>query len=141
VHYALPFSGGFYPDVGPDFKILDYLNIMDYRDVEVKEWDVERTVTRSIDKIYDIVKAGAIPLMFGGDHSIPYPVMKAISDNREGKTASSCSTAIMTIALAAGRMQVMPLADFLKILIRTQKTGASSVSREAPTTPSNAGTL
>ena len=85
VHYSLNFSAGFFPEVGPDFKVLDYLKIMDYRDVEVKEWDVEQTVTRAIDKISDIVKAGAIPMVFGGDHAIPYPVMKAISDNREGK--------------------------------------------------------
>jgi arginase family enzyme len=84
-HYSLSFSGGFFPEVGSDFKVLDYLNIMDYRDVEVKEWDVERTFVRAYDTMSDIVKVGAIPLVIGGDHSIPYPVMKAITDHHGGK--------------------------------------------------------
>jgi len=84
--YALHMTGGFYPEVSPDFRLTDHLKIMDYRNVEVKEWDPEETARRAILKVGDIVKAGAIPLVFGGDHSIPYPVVKAISDNTEGKT-------------------------------------------------------
>lgn len=85
VHYALSISGGYYPEVAPDFRLADYLHIMDYRDVEVKMWDVEETTRRAVERIGHIVQAGAVPLVFGGDHSIPYPVVKAISDNSEGK--------------------------------------------------------
>jgi arginase family enzyme len=84
-HYSLSFSGGFFPDLGTDFMITNYLNLMDYRDVEVKEWDVERTFINAHAKISDILQAGAIPMVFGGDHSIPFPVMKAISDHYGGK--------------------------------------------------------
>jgi arginase family enzyme len=84
--YALHGSGGFYPEVGPDFRLLDHLTIMDYGNVKIDSPDSEEMARRSIEKIGDIVKAGAVPLVFGGDHSIPFPVVKAISDNSEGKT-------------------------------------------------------
>jgi arginase family enzyme len=85
VHYALGISGGYYPEVALDFRLSDHLHIMDYRDVEVKVWDVEETTRRAVERIGHIVQAGAVPLVIGGDHSIPYPVVKAISDNSPGK--------------------------------------------------------
>lgn len=85
VHYSLAVSGGFYPEVAADFRISDHLKLADYRNVEADKWDVEDFSRRAIEKVSDIVKGGAIPLVFGGDHSIPYPVVRAISDNSEGK--------------------------------------------------------
>lgn len=85
IHYSLAISGGFYPEEGEDFRLADHLTIMDYRDVEVKMWDVEETSRRAVGKVGDIVNAGAIPLVFGGDHSTPYPIVKGISDNSNGK--------------------------------------------------------
>jgi len=84
--YALHGSGGFYPEVGPDFRLMDHITVMDYGNVKVDSQDSELMARRAIEKVSDIVKAGAIPLVFGGDHSIPFPVVKAISDNSEGKT-------------------------------------------------------
>jgi arginase family enzyme len=85
VHSALAISGGYYPEVALDFQLANHLKIMDYRDVEVKMWDVEETTRRAVERIGHIVQAGATPLVIGGDHSIPYPVVKAISDNSPGK--------------------------------------------------------
>ena len=85
VHYSLCVSGGFYPEVAGDFRLSDHLKLADYRNVEADRWDVEDFCERAIDKVADIVKGGAVPLVFGGDHSIPYPVVRAISDNSEGK--------------------------------------------------------
>jgi arginase family enzyme len=85
VHYSLAISGGFFPEEGETFRLVDHLTIMDYRDVEVKLWDVEETSRRAIEKVGDIVKAGAVPLVFGGDHATPYPIVKAISDHSDGK--------------------------------------------------------
>ncbi|MEE9229074.1 MAG: arginase family protein, partial [Acidobacteriota bacterium] len=83
--YSLQLSGGYCPEIAPDFKLSDHLRILDYRDVEFKEWDVEDMSRRAIDRISDIVGAGAIPLVLGGDHAITYPVVKAISDVTKGK--------------------------------------------------------
>jgi arginase family enzyme len=85
VHYSIHVGGGFYPEVAPDFRLVDHLTMVDYRDVEIKQWDVEETAQRAIDKVADIVRTGAIPLVFGGCHEIPYPVVRAISDNTPGK--------------------------------------------------------
>jgi agmatinase len=84
VQYSIHGTGGCYPEVRPDFRLVDYIQIVDYRNVETKEWDVEETAKKTVEKVSDIVKAGAIPLVFGGDHSIPYPVLKGISDNTDG---------------------------------------------------------
>lgn len=85
IHYSLAISGGFYPEEVEDFRLLDYLRIVDYGDVEEKVWDAEETCRRGIEKVSEIVEAGAIPLVFGGDHSTPYPIVKGISDSSEGK--------------------------------------------------------
>jgi len=84
--YNIIGSGGFYPEVGPDFRLLDHIEIMDYGNVPTDTWDAEEMSERAIEKTADIVRAGAVPLVFGGDHAIPYPVLKAISDNTKGKT-------------------------------------------------------
>jgi agmatinase len=86
VHHTIKSSGWRWPEFGEGFALPDYLDVVDYRDVEVKEYDVEETAHRAIEKVADIVKAGAIPLVIGGDHSIPYMTMRAISDNTSGKT-------------------------------------------------------
>jgi len=39
---------------------------------------------RVMQRVSDIVEAGAIPMVFGGDHSIPYPIVRAISDHKQG---------------------------------------------------------
>jgi agmatinase len=83
--YSVNVSGGFYPEVGPDFRLVDHLTMYDYRDVDADKWEVEVFCDRAIEKVSDIVKAGAVPIVFGGDHSIPYPVVRGISDNSKGK--------------------------------------------------------
>ncbi|MBW2367902.1 MAG: arginase family protein [Deltaproteobacteria bacterium] len=84
--YTLPGTGGFFPEIAPDFKLIDHIEIMDYGNVTLDTLDAEEAGRLAISKVSDIVKAGAVPLVFGGDHMIPYPVVRAISDNTEGKT-------------------------------------------------------
>ena len=86
VHFSVRLNGGYCPEVGEDFRLVDHLNMMDYGDVDVdRKWDADTMARHAVDKVADIVKAGAVPLVFGGCHEIPYPVMKAISDNTDGK--------------------------------------------------------
>lgn len=78
-------SGIFCPEVSDTFRVMDHIEIMDYGNVDLKDvWDPEVMVNLSYKKVSDIVKSGAVPLVFGGDHAIPYPVVKGISDNTEG---------------------------------------------------------
>lgn len=77
----------FYPEVYDDFnfKLGALLKVADYGNVEIKEWDAVESMNRAYLKICDIVKGGAVPLVMGGDHSIPYPIVKGINDNTSGK--------------------------------------------------------
>jgi len=90
IHYSIHVSGGFFPEVSPDFRLVDHLVIKDYRNIECDPADVEETAKRAYQKVSDIVKAGAIPLVIGGDHSIPYPIVKAINDHSKGKIGIIC---------------------------------------------------
>jgi arginase family enzyme len=84
-HYSIYCSGSYWPEVGSGFRLLSDLKAMDYGDVEIKEGDVEETARRAIDKVSDVVKVGAVPLLCGGDHAIAYMGVRAISDNTRGK--------------------------------------------------------
>jgi len=84
--YNIGGSGLFCPEVSQDFQVMNHINIMDYANVKCESPDSRKMVKKAIKKVGDIVLAGAVPLVFGGDHTIPYPVLRAISDNTEGKT-------------------------------------------------------
>jgi len=83
--YNINGSGLFYPDIGPDFRAMEHIEVMDFANVRLLDiWDAEEMARRAIDKVGKIAQAGAVPLVFGGDHSIPFPVVQAISDHTEG---------------------------------------------------------
>jgi arginase family enzyme len=84
LQHSLQLAGGFCPEVGADFKLSDHLKITDYRDVEFRDWDVEDMSLRAAERVCNIVRAGAVPLVFGGDHAVTYPVVKGICDGAEG---------------------------------------------------------
>jgi agmatinase len=71
--------GGYLPDRGID--ILESMRLCDYGDVDVKLGDTEVTFQRISEKISDILFSGARPITFGGDHSIAYPIVKAIAES------------------------------------------------------------
>lgn len=80
-------SGLFCPEISDNFRIMDHLEIMDYGNVDLDGlWDSNEMAELAVEKVGEIVKAGAAPLVIGGDHTIPYPVVRAISENTEGKT-------------------------------------------------------
>ena len=82
--YSLSATGNYYPE--NDIRVMDHLKMLDYRNVDVDRWDVDVTAERTIEKVSDIVQAGAVPLVLGGDDILPYPVMRGISDNTKGNT-------------------------------------------------------
>ena len=85
VFYSLRHGRGLIPEAGRDLVILDHLRIADYGDVDVVPGDVEETFLRAHEKLADIVAAGAVPIVFGGDHSIPIPVLQVLSGKLSGK--------------------------------------------------------
>jgi len=85
VFYSLRHGRGLIPEAGRDLVILDHLRVIDYGDVEVVPGDVEETFLRAHAKLADILAAGAIPIVFGGDHSIPIPVLQVLAGKLSGK--------------------------------------------------------
>jgi agmatinase len=85
VFYSLRHGRGFVPEVDPDLVILDHLRVVDYGNVAVVSDDVEETFLRAHAKLADILAAGAVPVVFGGDHAIPIPVLQVLSGKLNGK--------------------------------------------------------
>ena len=85
VFYSLRHGRGFVPEADPDLVILDHLRVVDYGNVAVVSDDVEETFLRAHAKLADILAAGAVPIVFGGDHAIPIPVLQVLSGKLNGK--------------------------------------------------------
>jgi arginase family enzyme len=64
---------------------LERLGVVDYGDVAVAVGDVEETFTRAHERLADIVAAGAVPIVFGGDHSVTVPVLQVLAGKLSGK--------------------------------------------------------
>jgi len=85
VFYSLRHGRGLVPEVDRDLVIADHLKVIDYGDVTVAAGDAETTFMRAHDKLADIYAAGAVPIVFGGDHSIPIPVLQVLAGKLSGK--------------------------------------------------------
>jgi guanidinobutyrase len=62
-----------------DFDLLDALNPVDCGDCNVVVGNAARTFERAQADIAEILSAGALPVTFGGDHSITIPAVRAVS--------------------------------------------------------------
>ncbi|MEZ5125525.1 MAG: agmatinase family protein [Thermoleophilia bacterium] len=85
VFYSLRHGRGYVPEAGRDAVIMDRLRLVDYGDVSVVPGDVEATFVRAHDKIADILAVGAVPIVFGGDHAVPIPVLQVLAGQLSGK--------------------------------------------------------
>jgi formimidoylglutamase len=58
----------------------DWLNIVDAGDAPVTPMDVERGHLVIRQKVLEVARSGAIPIILGGDHSITYPSASAVAE-------------------------------------------------------------
>jgi arginase family enzyme len=79
VYYSIHHNRGYYPEIDKDMVLLDHLTVKDYGDVEVVPHDTAQTLRHAEEKVSHIVGAGAVPVVLGGDHTTPIPVLRAIS--------------------------------------------------------------
>ncbi|MEE9913302.1 MAG: agmatinase family protein [Deltaproteobacteria bacterium] len=70
--------GGFLPELEMD--IFDTLSIGDFGDVEVNPESAAETYARIETKAKSIFRSGAVPVTFGGDHGVTFPMIKALSE-------------------------------------------------------------
>lgn len=85
LYYSIHHNRGIYPEIDPDLVLMDKLKIMDYGNVEVAPEDTLETLRRISEKVTHIVDAGALPIILGGDHTIPFPTLRSILEKRTGK--------------------------------------------------------
>lgn len=84
IFYSYNHGFGFFPELSRDFIIFDHLKAVDYGDVEVDIRKPNDSLKNCLRKVSDIYEAGAIPLVSGGDHAIPYPCVQALAKHNEG---------------------------------------------------------
>lgn len=80
-----PLPGGPATDAESWPATLARLGVVDYGDVEVAAGDVETTFTRAHERLADIVAAGAVPVVLGGDHGVTVAVLQVLSGMLSGK--------------------------------------------------------
>lgn len=85
LYYSIHHNRGYYPEIDKDLVLLDSLKVMDYGDVKVVPEDTEETMKRAEEKVSHIVDVEALPIVLGGDHTIPIPTLRAILKKREKK--------------------------------------------------------
>ena len=68
---------GYLPDY--DIDTFDYMTACDYGDTVVQNGNYDLTFANMREKFGEIIDAGAIPITFGGDHSISYPMISEMA--------------------------------------------------------------
>ncbi len=68
----LPFDGS-RPHLALRVDALQDIRVVDAGDVEMYSGDIEKALPPLEEAVYQVAKAGAIPLVLGGDHSITLP--------------------------------------------------------------------
>ncbi len=66
-----------------DFDLLDALHPVDCGDASVVLANAEKTFRNAQADIGQIIAAGALPVTFGGDHSVTIPAVRAVRDHVE----------------------------------------------------------
>lgn len=85
VHYNMAQGNGYFPEGGNDFYIMDHIKAVDYGNVVIdKAKSVEENIAVARERVKDIYRAGAIPIVLGGDHTIPAPVFEALAETTDG---------------------------------------------------------
>jgi agmatinase len=72
------------PEVGTGVDPQERLRLLDFGDAPVVPFEAEASRAAISSTVGQVVRAGAIPLVLGGDHSITLPALEAVSAEREG---------------------------------------------------------
>ncbi len=77
------YAGGYLPE--RDIDVFAALNVVDYGDARIEPGDLAQSVQNVIDKISDVLEAGAIPITLGGSAPCSgYTLAAALSKTRAG---------------------------------------------------------
>lgn len=85
IHYSIHHAYGLFVEYAPDFYIFKHLRAVDAGDAEVIPGDAEESFRRCEARVGEIVAAGAVPLVCGGDHATTLPVVRAVAGAMTGR--------------------------------------------------------
>lgn len=84
IHYSIHHAYGLFVEYAPDFYIFRHLRAVDAGDVAVVPGDPETSFRRCQERVGEILTAGAVPLVCGGDHAVTLPVVRAVAGATPG---------------------------------------------------------
>jgi len=82
-HASLRYGSGYLPEY--DVDVLGTVRVGDAGDLPVHPTDVLRTFAAFETGAARAFESGAVPVFIGGDHSVSYPVVKALSERHRGR--------------------------------------------------------
>ncbi|MGH6961598.1 MAG: arginase family protein, partial [Dongiaceae bacterium] len=86
VYYSLDHSGGLMPERGIGFRIADHLQVCDGGNCVIDHTvAAEETLHAAADRITGLIGRSAIPIVLGGDDTVPYVGMRAVARQRKRK--------------------------------------------------------
>jgi len=85
IHYSIHHAYGLFVEYAPDFYVFKHLRAVDAGDVPIVPGDPESSFERCQARVGEIVSAGAVPLVCGGDHAITLPVVRAVAGAMSGR--------------------------------------------------------
>lgn len=68
------------PDLRTGLDPLEVLDVVDYGDAEVAPGDLGRSHAHLADRLREVLGAGAVPLVLGGDHSLSLPTLRVLGE-------------------------------------------------------------
>jgi agmatinase len=80
IRSACPGTGSSRPHLTLGADPLTQLSVVDYGDVEPRPGDLDGQIAHIGERVGDVLDAGAVPVVLGGDHSLAYATIGAVSD-------------------------------------------------------------
>lgn len=84
MHYSIHHAYGLFVEYAPDFYIFKHFSAVDAGDVPIIPGDPRVSFERCEARVGEIVDAGAVPLVCGGDHAVTLPVARAVAGAMPG---------------------------------------------------------
>ena len=129
---------GYLPDF--DLDAFDYLKVGDFGDVACRNGDYPLTFAAIRERISQIEDADALPITFGGDHGIAYPIISEIAKRHPKRSAFSILMPILTITPPLVMMNILAALrsiSFTMIRIWIPQRSFTSVSADRVTIKRN----
>jgi agmatinase len=91
--YAAALHGGTLPEVDRDLVPTARLRVVDYGDVEIAGGDSGAMIAAAHGRLIEVVAAGAVPLVLGGDAGVATPTLEVLCGRLTGKLGIIAFTA------------------------------------------------